>query len=129
MPPRLAKGIEMIDQENRDGINIDVNISHVVLLYGDGIEDVEVIKKAKELGAILVSEDPDFYTIQANKQLIKKMGIGCVVYKPPKAGIRFWEKSLAFINGWEELKEKVRESTAPFLIRIDKNGHSVVEHL
>ena len=114
MPPRLAQGIELMDQENRDGININVKVSHIVTLYGEGVLDPEVIQKTKELNAVLVSEDPDFYTIQANKILIKKLGIGCVVYKPPKHGIRFWEKCLSFINGWENMKELVRESTPLF---------------
>jgi len=129
MPPRLAKAIELIDQENRNERNIQVQVFHVETLYGPGVPDEDVIKKAKELKAIIVSEDPDFYTIQANKRLIKELGVGCVVYKPPQHGIRFWEKCLAFVLGWENIKELARESSPPFLIRVDKRGHAFHERL
>jgi hypothetical protein len=129
MPPRLAQGIELIDQENRDGKHINVRISHVATLYGNGVTDLEVITKAKELGAIIVSEDPDFYTIEVNKQLLKQLNVGCVVYKPPAHGTRYWEKTLAFILGWENIKELVRESIPPFLIRVDKKGNAFHEAL
>jgi len=122
MPLRLAKGLELLDQENLGRINIE--ISHADQECGSGATDAEVIQKAANINAIIVSEDDDFKRIKANKQLIQKLNVGYVLYKPPKKhGIRYWEKAKAFILCWENLKQKIKEIEPPFILNIDKKGN------
>lgn len=121
LPHRLAQGLELMDQENTRDINI--KITHVATEYGDGILDPDVVPIAQKLNAILVSEDDDFKKVKAVKALVKNLKVGYVLYKPPPHGIRYWEKSVALILAWENLKEEVRNRTPPFILTINKNGH------
>lgn len=122
MPLRLAKGLEMLDKDNL--ANIQTEILHADDVCGQGATDDEVINKAAEVGAIIVSEDDDFKRIKANKKLIQNLNVGYVLYKPPKkTGIRYWEKTVAFILAWEKLKEKILSIDTPFVLKIDRKGN------
>lgn len=120
MPARLAKGLALIDRENLNG-NV-INIFHVDDLLGMGATDEQVILKANEINAVIVSEDSDFKTVRRNKELVKKLKVGYVLYKPPSHGSRYWEKAISIILAWEKLKENVKKNTKPFMIKIDKKG-------
>src|SRR5690606_16313622 len=102
MPLRLAKGLELLDQENLRIVTVE--IMHADEECGLGATDADIIQRAAQIKAVIVSEDDDFKRIKANKQLIEKLNIGYVLYKPPKKrGIRYWEKTVAFILSWEKL--------------------------
>lgn len=121
MPIRMAKGLELIDQNNISG-HINVNIEHVDEILGTSATDEEVIVYAGKVDAIIISQDDDFKKIKSNKKLVEKLKIGYVLYKPPKHGMRYWEKVQSFILGWERLKDLIRATPKPFIIIIEKNG-------
>ncbi|MGI8951953.1 MAG: DUF5615 family PIN-like protein [Chitinophagaceae bacterium] len=123
MPLRLARGLKIIDQENKNEKNIVVDIYHANIVLGEGATDTEVILKANQIGAIIISEDDDFKRIRANKVLIKKHNLGYVLYKPPAHGSRYWEKVVSLILAWENLKQKIKNTELPFIFKIDKNGN------
>lgn len=122
MPSRLANGLELIDQENVSG-NIKVQVKHSDDLLGKGATDEQIIIFAGKVGGIIISEDDDFKRIKSNKKLVEKLNVGYVLYKPPKHGARYWEKAKAFILGWEHLKDKIKATSKPFIMIIDKSGH------
>lgn len=108
MPPKLVTGLGALNQEN------SINALKIKIVYSDhllniGATDEEIIHKAERLGAIIISQDDDFPGIKTNKQLVKKLKVGYVSYKPPMHGARYWEKGQAFILAWERLKQKIRE--------------------
>ena len=128
MPPKLVTGLEALDQENSSNA-LKIKIVHSDHLLNIGATDVEIIRKAGKLGAIIISQDDDFKRIKLNKQLVKKLKVGYVLYKPPTHGARYWEKVQAFILGWERLKQKIREIEKPFVLIINKKGDISQEHL
>ena len=108
MPPKLVTGLGALNQEN------SINALKIKIVYSDhllniGATDEEIIHKAERLGAIIISQDDDFKRIKSSKQLVKKLKVGYVSYKPPTHGARYWEKVQAFILAWERLKQKIRE--------------------
>jgi len=120
MPQKLAKGLEVLDQENSFGINVKITHSTEIK---KGATDEEIIKIAGRKDAIIISQDDDFKRIKSNKLLVKQLKVGYVLYKPPnKTGTRYWEIVKSFILGWEHLKEKIRETEKPFIIIINKKG-------
>lgn len=121
MPKRLANGLQMLDNDNLAQINVE--IVHADDVCGQGTPDPDIIKKAAELSAVIVSEDDDFKRLKANKQLIKQLNVGYVLYKPPRHGSRYWEKAVAFILAWENLKTKIRTLQPPFILNVDKKGN------
>jgi predicted nuclease of predicted toxin-antitoxin system len=122
MPLRLAKGLPLIDKDNLKEIKIQISHADELDGLGQGATDYQVIQKAYELDAIIVSEDDDFKRIKANKELIIKLKVGYVLYKPPKHGSRYWEKALGIIQAWERLKEMINSIEKPFILKIDKDG-------
>lgn len=123
MPLRLAKGLPLIDKDNLSKVTINIRHTDEVDGLGQGATDYEIIKKAYELDAVIVSEDDDFKRIKANKELVVKLKVGYVLYKPPKHGSRYWEKALGLIRSWENLKSKIKEIEKPFVLKIDKDGN------
>ena len=122
LPLRLAKGLVYIDNDNLR--EIKVQISHADELCGPGHDDRDVIIKAHELGGIIISEDDDFKRIKENKALIRKLGVGYVLYKAPqKRGSLYWDKAKAIILAWEPLKARIRASSVPFIMNIDRKGN------
>ena len=128
MPLRLVKGLELLDQENRSG-TIKIKIDHSDKVVKVAATDADIIKYASKVDAIIISEDDDFKRIKSNKALLKSLGVGYVLYRPPKHGARYWEKVQAFIIGWEKLKEKIRTLTKPFVLVINKKGEIFEETL
>jgi predicted nuclease of predicted toxin-antitoxin system len=123
MPVKLAIGLEALDKENNAGI-IKIKTHHADndKELGRGATDAEIIVWAGKHKAIIISEDDDFKRIKSNKQLVKNLKVGYVLYKPPHHGSRYWEKVQAFIMGWERLKEKIKEIEKPFVLIINKKG-------
>jgi len=128
MPLRLVKGLELLDQENISG-TVKIKIDHSDKVVKIAATDAEIIKYAAKVDAIIISEDDDFKRIKSNKELLKSLGVGYVLYRPPKHGARYWEKVQAFIFGWENLKRKITELTKPFVLIVNKKGEIFEEPL
>jgi len=117
---RLAEGLSLL--ESGDLSSPITKISHMNQLLEDGASDQEVIQEAGKTNAIIISQDDDFKRIRSHKALIKSLGVGYVMYRPPKRGSSYWDIVQAFIQGWPEIKNTLKEKKTPFLFQIDKNG-------
>lgn len=127
MPPSLSKGLQSLDQEN-SSLSPKIKVIHSTEIKPCAT-DHEIIKIAGKRDAIIVSQDDDFKRIKSNKQLVKQLKVGYVLYKPPsKTGVRYWELVKSFILAWEPLKAKIRESEKPFIIIINRKGEISEEH-
>ena len=118
---RLAEGLRIF--ESGDTRSVITKIDHSDTLLGKSASDEEIIKIAGKTNAIIISQDDDFKRIKSNKELIKQLGVGYVMYRPPKHGSRYWEIIESFVVGWQRLKMKLSEEKPPFLYQIDRKGN------
>lgn len=117
---RLADGLRSF--ESGDVESVITRIDHADQLLGEGATDPEVIAEAGKTGAIIISQDDDFKRIKSNRELIKDLKVGYIMYRPPKRGSRYWDIVESFVAGWREMKNKLAEKQPPFLYQIDKKG-------
>jgi predicted nuclease of predicted toxin-antitoxin system len=123
MPIQLARGVQLLDKENELGKPPVTIVDHICDHIKKGSPDTDVVRLAKKLGAVVVSQDDDYKTIQATHQLVKKLKIGYVLFKSPKKlGSTYDEIVQAFIGAWPALKEKLRDEKPPFMFTIHPNG-------
>jgi len=117
---RLAEALQILESGD---INSKVKIDHADSLVGKGATDEDIIKVAGKTNAIIISQDDDFKRIKSNRELIKKLSVGYIMYRPPKHGSRYWEIVESFILGWQDLKQIISKTTQPFLYQIDRKGN------
>lgn len=123
MPIRLARAIEVLDLDNPLGKKLVNQIHHISQHIDDKSPDTDVVRLAKKLNAIIVSQDDDYKSISATYELVKNLKVGYVLFKPPKkTGCSFEEIIIAFISAWPKLKEAVRGARRPFMFVIDSDG-------
>jgi predicted nuclease of predicted toxin-antitoxin system len=128
MPLRLAKGLEILDADNEFGKPPVHKISHIYDHYDPGANDPDVVKLARKLKAVVVSEDDDYKNITVTCQLVKKLRVGYVWFKlPKKTGSNYDEQVLAFIKAWPELKKQLKNKKPPYMFIIERDG-KVREH-
>jgi predicted nuclease of predicted toxin-antitoxin system len=128
MPIRLAKGLQILDVDNSYNKPPTHKIDHITE-HKSGIEDESVVRIAKKLNAIIVSEDDDYKTITATYELVIKLRVGYVLFKPPKkSGCTYEEKVQAFVKAWPKLKEVLKSEKPPFMYIIDKNGDPIKQN-
>lgn len=116
---RLSAGLDILNKGNSDKF---IKIDHADTLLGAGATDEEIIHEAGKTKAIIISQDDDFKRIRSNKLLIKALGVGYVLYRPPKHGCRYWEIVNAFILCWPKLKETLSTAKTPFIFELNKSG-------
>ncbi|MFM9984885.1 MAG: DUF5615 family PIN-like protein [Flavobacteriales bacterium] len=117
---RLSDGLEIL--EKGDTKSAIKKIDHADKLVGKGATDPDIIRIAGKTHAIIISQDDDFKRIKSNKELIKQLKVGYVMYRPPKHGSRYWEIVQSFILGWPEIKRVLASKRPPFLYQINKDG-------
>jgi predicted nuclease of predicted toxin-antitoxin system len=123
MPFRLAKGLEILDADNEVGKPLVHSFTHMTEHYKPGADDPDIVRLAKKLNAIVVSEDDDYKNITATCGLIKKLRIGYILFQlPKKIGSTYDDKVLAFIKAWPELKQKLKGEKPPYMFVINRNG-------
>ncbi len=128
MPLRLAKGLEILDAENEFGKQPNLMISHMTEHTHPGASDMDIVRLAKRLDAIVVSGDDDYKNITSTCELVKKLKVGFVLFKlPKKTGCTYDEIVLAFIKAWPQVKQKLKSEKPPYMFIIDRAG-SVVKH-
>lgn len=84
MPYRLAKGLEILDADNENGRPLTHHLIHMSEHYKPGADDPDIVRLAKKLNAIVVSEDDDYKNITSTCDLVKKLKVGYVLFKLPK---------------------------------------------
>ena len=121
---RLAEGLNILEKGNRNDVGGVIEILHAdqIIELGKGATDAQIIEYAGANQTVIISQDDDFKRIKSNKELLKQLHVGYVLYIPPKHGMRYWEMVEAFICGWKDLKEKLHNEHAPFIFKIDKSG-------
>jgi hypothetical protein len=105
----------------RDPIKAD--IMHVGDFMGTlGADDKEIIIKASKKHAIIVTHDSDFKRIKHYKHLLIEHEVGFIYFKVPKGNYLYWDIVKAFVNKWEEIKQKIKNDSLPFAYEISKTG-------
>jgi predicted nuclease of predicted toxin-antitoxin system len=123
MPIRLVKGLQILDEDNEFGKDPKNNFIHSTELKGEGAEDPDIVREAKKLKAIIVSEDDDYKNISVTYELVIKLRVGFVFFKPPKkTGCTYDDRIAAFILAWPELKKAIANEKPPFMFIIERTG-------
>lgn len=124
-PPDFVKAFALLEgADRRSNLSVDVIFSND-LMGGSGSSDEEIIMKASERGAVIVTHDSDFKRIKHYKPLLIKHKVGYIYFKVPKGKYQFWDIIRAFINKWDEIKLAIAKSEHPFAFEISKTGHLV----
>jgi hypothetical protein len=58
-------------------------------------------------GAVIVTHDQDFKRVKHLKGLLTEHRVGYIIFRVPKGVYQYWDIVKAFINKWEQLKEKI----------------------
>jgi PIN like domain len=117
---RLVEALRILESGVHDS---DVaSIAHADQLLKIGATDEEIITEAGKTNAIIISQDDDFKRIRSNKLLLKELGVGFIMYKPPKRGARYWEMVQAFVIAWPKITSMVRGKLPPFIIQLNAKG-------
>jgi len=131
-PHAFVEGFSILEKANRLS-NLKVQVVFSVDFMGGpkfdnegsriSIEDTEIIEKASEQNAVIVTHDSDFKRIKHYKSLLIKHRVGFIYFKVPKGKYQYWDIVKAFVNRWEELKFEVSKCEHPFAFEIDKKGN------
>lgn len=130
-PPAFVEGFKILETANKKspfsvqvvfsvdfmgGVRFDKNGRRV------SIPDEEIIVKADQKNAVIITHDSDFKRIKHYKALLVKHKVGYIYFKVPSGKYTYWEIVKAFIIKWEEIKEQISKASHPFAFEIDKNG-------
>ncbi len=123
MPICLAKVIQVLDVDNEYKKPPVHKIDHITEHYKAGADDPDVVRKAKSLKAIIVSQDDDYKNISATFELVKKLKVGYVLFKTTqKSGSLYNDIVIAFIKAWQRVKNAISEDKPPFMYIIERTG-------
>ena len=121
-PHDFVKGFSILEKANRRS-QISVSVVFSSDFMGkSGATDEEIIKKASKRDAVIITHDSDFKRIKHYKPLLVQHNVGYIYFKVPKGQYQYWDIVKAFVNRWEELKDKIANSTHPFAFEISKTG-------
>ncbi len=119
----LADGLNLLEGGN-DRSPIRAGATHILTLTKGvtGIPDEEVIEIVGKHKGILFTKDKDFKQIKHYYQLYKQHNIGVVFFESSRKPLLYWDYIKIFIEKWEDLKILIDKETAPFAIKIPKQG-------
>lgn len=121
-PIEFVKGFAILEKANRRSpITVDVVFSGD-LMGKNGCDDIEIIAKATNQNAVIITHDSDFKRIKHYKALLIEHRVGYIYFKVPKGKYQYWDIVRAFINKWEDLKTDIYNATIPFAFEISKQG-------
>jgi hypothetical protein len=90
--------------------------------FGKGVKDVELYKKLKDAGGVLVTHDLKMITRKAEFALIRELGVSVFVHSLP-SGANFELQYQTIIAKWADIKKLCRKhSSSPFVCRIKMRG-------
>jgi predicted nuclease of predicted toxin-antitoxin system len=123
-PSGFVEGFAIIEQsDKRNQIASTVVYSCDFMGGIQGSTDVEIITRASQQNAVIVTQDSDFKRIKHYKPLLIEHKVGYIYFKTVSGKNLYWDIVRAFINKWEELKKEIANSKHPFAFEINKNGH------
>jgi hypothetical protein len=130
-PHQFVKGFSILEKaDSRSEFKSDIVFSvdfmggHDIDNTGEKIpiEDEEIIVKASQQNAVIITHDSDFKRIKHYKPLLIQHQVGYIYFRTPKKYV-YWDYVKAFVNKWEEIKAEISKSTHPFAFEISKQGH------
>ncbi len=117
---RLAAGLDLLEKSNPAATNpVDVFAAEI-LMGRKGASDPELLVKIAGNG-LLITQDKDFKQIKLIGKAIEDTGSKVLFFKYSKKTVLFWEKLVAIIDRWEEIKEKVSHPGPPHVFEFDIN--------
>jgi hypothetical protein len=121
-PPEFINGFAILEKANRkSSIQVSV-ISSTELMGGTGADDIEIIEKASQKQAVIITHDSDFKRIKHYKPLLIEHSVGFIYFKVPKGKYEYWDIVKAFINKWEDIKIAINNAEIPFAFEVNKQG-------
>jgi hypothetical protein len=121
-PKEFVEGFSILERANkRKEIAVDI-VFGPDFMGKYSATDEEMIQKASLKEAVIVTHDSDFKRIKHYKPLLIEHKVGYIYFKVPKGRFVYWDIVKAFVNRWEELKEKIINSEHPFAFEINKLG-------
>lgn len=122
-PIEFVRGFSVLEKANRRSkIHVEVIFSPELRGCKIGSVDEDIIKASSNKDAVIVTHDSDFKRIKHYKTLLIEHKVGYIYFKVPKGVYEYWDIVKAFINKWEELKEKIVDSDIPFAFEVSKQG-------
>ena len=111
LPPRLAKALNELDEENR--------ILHTQIEFGKGIKDVPLIDKLNEIKGIkiIVTNDKKFKQRIHQYRVYKDNNLSTIMISLP-AVTNYWVIINTIVNKWELITKLSREHEHPFICKI-----------
>lgn len=121
-PRSFVDAFKLLETSNKNSpVHVDIIFSDD-FMGKQGADDEEIIVKADNLQAVIITHDSDFKRIKHYKTLLVKHRVGYVYFKTAKRQT-YWDIVKAFVNKWEEIKKQAEESNHPFALEISKHGH------
>lgn len=119
LPPQLARGINILEQPNKQGFEIYSTVDD----FGKGVSDEDWIPRVGQVNGIVITKDLNIHKTKHLFELYRKNGIGVFFFKAPsKTGYTYWEIVVEIIKRWEEIKILSKKTHTPFAYRITKRG-------
>lgn len=113
--------IEKSDKRNPIVSSVVYSCDFMGSAKGESIKDEEIIEKASQLNAVIVTMDSDFKKVKHYKPLLIEHKVGYVFFRQTGKN-HYWDIVKAFINSWEDLKTKISASSHPFAFEVNKKG-------
>lgn len=121
-PPEFVKGLAILEQANhRTPVKSEI-VFAVDYMGRRGANDEDIIQKATQQNAVIITHDSDFKRIKHYKPLLIEHNVGYIYFKVPKGGYHYWDIVKSFIAKWEELKKSIQNDTIPFAYEVSKTG-------
>ena len=127
LPPKLAKGISILEEGNKRSLN-PAKVSHVHDFLDPHTLDPQIIEEAGKHHWIIITQDLGFGRIEHEFTILKEHKVSVIFLRvPPNRGMSYWEMVQTFISKWENLKATIKEKGMPCALVIEKTGG--IKHL
>lgn len=123
-PIEFVHGLATLEKANkRTNLKAEILFSPEVEGCGYDADDDIIIQAFSKKEAVIVTHDQDFKRVKHLKDLLIEHEVGYIIFRVPKGVYHYWDIVKAFINKWEELKEKISRGRHPFAFEVTKQGH------
>lgn len=121
-PKGFVEGFAIIEKsDNKNPLKSQVVFSCDFMGGVQGSSDEDIIIKASQQNAVIVTQDGDFKKIKHYKPLLIQHKVGFIYFRQTSRN-SYWDMVKTFINKWEDIKKEISQSTHPFAFEINKQG-------
>jgi hypothetical protein len=125
-PIEFVHGLAILEKANkRTPIKVEILFSPEVEGCGYNADDDVIVKEFSKKEAVIITHDQDFRRVKHLKPLLIEHQVGYIIFRVPKGIYHYWDIVKAFINKWEELKQKISTANHPFAFEVTKQGHVI----